>query len=101
MTMDNYNDSPVISATFYTKHHRPYFTPSEVDKLSERQRGKLSINQEEKTRQQACGFIEAVGARIGFPRKTIATAQNLYHRFHLFFPRKDFSYHVSTRYLLP
>ena len=29
------------------------------------------------------------------PRKTIATAQNLYHRFHLFFPRKDFNYHVS------
>jgi len=28
------------------------------------------------------------------PRKTIATAQNLYHRFHLFFPRKDFGYHV-------
>lgn len=27
------------------------------------------------------------------PRKTIATAQNLYHRFHLFFPRKDFNYH--------
>lgn len=30
------------------------------------------------------------------PRKTIATAQNLYHRFHLFFPRKDFSYHVCA-----
>ena len=28
------------------------------------------------------------------PRKTIATAQNLYHRFHLFFPRKDFGYQV-------
>jgi CTD kinase subunit beta len=28
------------------------------------------------------------------PRKTIATAQTLYHRFHLFFPRKDFSYYV-------
>ena len=29
------------------------------------------------------------------PRRTIATAQNLYHRFHLFFPRKDFNYHVG------
>lgn len=29
------------------------------------------------------------------PRKTIATAQNLYHRFHLFFPRKDFIYQVQ------
>lgn len=31
------------------------------------------------------------------PRKTIATAQSLYHRFHLFFPRKDFNYHASSR----
>ena len=29
------------------------------------------------------------------PRKTVATAQNLYHRFHLFFPRKDFGYQVQ------
>jgi len=74
------------------KYHLPYFTPAEVEQLSERQRGKLSISQEEKARQQACSFIESVGAKIGFPRKTIATAQNLYHRFHLFFPRKDFTY---------
>lgn len=61
--------------------------------LSDKQRGKLSVSQEEKARQQACGFIEAVGSKIGFPRRTIATAQNLYQRFHLFFPRKDFNYH--------
>ncbi|KAH9936171.1 cyclin-like protein, partial [Fomitopsis serialis] len=78
----------------YVKHHLPYFTPAEVEKLSDKQRGKLSITQEEKARQQACGFIEAVGAKIGL--KTIATAQNLYHRFHLFFPRKDFSYYDVT-----
>jgi CTD kinase subunit beta len=30
------------------------------------------------------------------PRKTLATAQNLYHRFHLFFPRKDFNYYDVT-----
>ncbi|KAI0731920.1 cyclin-like protein [Fomitopsis betulina] len=83
-------------AASYVKHHLPYFTPAEVERLSDRQRGKLSLTQEEKVRQQACGFIEAVGAKIGFPRKTIATAQNLYHRFHLFFPRKDFSYHDVT-----
>ncbi|CAL1712899.1 unnamed protein product [Somion occarium] len=71
----------------------PYFTPLEIEQLSEKQRGKLSLSQEEKARQQACAFIEAVGAKIGFPRKTIATAQNLYHRFHLFFPRsKEPSY---------
>ncbi|EGN92198.1 hypothetical protein SERLA73DRAFT_191446 [Serpula lacrymans var. lacrymans S7.3] len=76
-----------------SKYHHPYFTPAEVEYLSEKQRGKLSATQEEKARQQGCGFIEAVGAKVGFPRKTVATAQNLYHRFHLFFPRKDFNYH--------
>ncbi|PCH40239.1 cyclin-like protein [Wolfiporia cocos MD-104 SS10] len=86
--------SPSQSAsTSHIKFHLPYFTTTETEQLSDKQRGKLSVTQEEKARQQACGFVEAVGARIGFPRKTIATAQNLYHRFHLFFPRKDFSYH--------
>ncbi|TFK52610.1 cyclin-like protein [Heliocybe sulcata] len=84
--------SSMTAPASLSKHHHPYFTPTEVDQLSEKQRGKLSVTQEERTRQQACGLIEAIGAKIGFPRKTIATAQNLYHRFHLFFPRKDFSY---------
>lgn len=52
-------------AASYVKHHLPYFTPAEVERLSDRQRGKLSMTQEEKVRQQACGFIEAVGAKIG------------------------------------
>jgi CTD kinase subunit beta len=30
------------------------------------------------------------------PRATIASAQTLYHRFHLFFPWKDFNYHVRS-----
>ncbi|KAL4072990.1 cyclin-like protein [Scleroderma yunnanense] len=80
----------------FSKYHHPYFTLAEVEYFSEKQRGKLSVSQEEKARQQACGFIEAVGSKIGFPRKTIATAQSLYHRFHLFFPRKDFSYHDAS-----
>jgi len=88
--------SPSHIPTSSSKYHHPYFTPAEVDYLSEKQRGKLSVTQEEKARQQACGFLEAVGAKIGFPRKTIATAQDLYHRFHLFFPRKDFSYYDVT-----
>ncbi|EIW59723.1 cyclin-like protein [Trametes versicolor FP-101664 SS1] len=88
-----YRDPPQLLPANHLKFHHPYFTPSEVEKLSDKQRGKLSITQEEKARQQACGFIEAVGLGIGFPRKTIATAQNLYHRFYLFFPRKDFGYH--------
>lgn len=31
------------------------------------------------------------------PRKTIATAQSLYHRFHLFFPRKDHGLNVRVQ----
>ncbi|KAF8073747.1 cyclin-like protein [Lyophyllum atratum] len=85
--------SPTQLPASSSKYHHPYFTPAEVKYLSEKQRGKLTETQEEKTRQSACGFLEALGARIGFPRRTTATAQNLYHRFHLFFPRKDFNYH--------
>ncbi|KAK0503929.1 cyclin-like protein [Armillaria luteobubalina] len=76
-----------------SKYYRPYFTADEIQILSEKQKGKLSVTQEDKVRQTACGFLEALGARMGFPRRTVATAQNLYHRFHLFFPRKDFNYH--------
>ncbi|TCD62990.1 hypothetical protein EIP91_006149 [Steccherinum ochraceum] len=89
------SDSPFGIMTSSVKYHLPYFTPFEVEQLSEKQRGKLSVNQEERGRQLACGFIENVGAKLGFPRRTIATAQNLYHRFHLFVPRnlKDLTYH--------
>ncbi|KZT11898.1 cyclin-like protein [Laetiporus sulphureus 93-53] len=89
----NYSQEVPQFSVSHIKYHLPYFTPAEVDQLADKQRGRLSVTQEEKIRQQACGFIEAVGAKIGFPRKTIATAQNLYHRFHLYFQRKDFSYY--------
>ncbi|KAL7419738.1 RNA polymerase II C-terminal domain kinase beta subunit [Cryptotrichosporon argae] len=74
----------------YLKRYRPYFTPAEVERLSAKQRGKLSVSREERERQRACAFIDAVGARCGFPRRTIATAQTLYMRFHLFFPYSEF-----------
>ncbi|OCF32289.1 CTD kinase subunit beta [Kwoniella heveanensis BCC8398] len=90
------------SSTSHVKHYKPYFTPLEVERLSAKQRGKLSVSREERLRQQACGFIDAVGVRCGFPRRTIATAQTLYMRFHLFFPYKDFNYlevSLSTLYV--
>ncbi|EIM85971.1 cyclin-like protein [Stereum hirsutum FP-91666 SS1] len=96
MEASSSRDSPLHFPASQTQHHHPYFTPTEVDILSEQQRGKMSITQEDRARQQACGFIEAIGSRVGFPRRTIATAQNLYHRFHLFFARKDFNYHDVT-----
>lgn len=53
------------ASTSHIKHHRPYFTPAEVERLSAKQRGKLSVSREERARQQACGFIDAVGVRSG------------------------------------
>lgn len=47
------------------KLYRPYFSPVEVERLSAKQRGKLSVSREEKGRQQACAFIDAVGTRSG------------------------------------
>ncbi|KAJ4482035.1 cyclin-like protein [Lentinula aciculospora] len=93
--MDNIADaqSPSQLPASSTKYHHPYFTPAEVEIMSEKQRGKMTVTQEDKIRQNACGFIDAIGSRIGFPRRTIATGQSLYHRFHLFFPRKDFNFH--------
>lgn len=49
----------------HIKHHRPYFTPAQVERLSAKQRGKLSLSREERARQHACGFIDAVGVRSG------------------------------------
>ena len=62
---NNARDSPSQMPISHVKYHLPYFTPDEAERMSERQRGKLSMNQEEKQRQQACGFIESVGSKIG------------------------------------
>lgn len=84
--------SPTNLAASTLKIYQPYFVPTDLEHLTDRTRGRFSHGQEDKNRQNAVGFLETMGARIGFPRKTIATAQILYHRFHLFFPRKDFNY---------
>lgn len=42
------------------------------------------------------GLLIALLADACSPRKTIATAQTLYMRFHLFFPYKDFNYTVRS-----
>ena len=48
-----------------SKYYHPYFTPAEIEYLSEKQRGKQSVTQEEKVRQSACTFLETIGARVG------------------------------------
>ncbi|KIJ14326.1 hypothetical protein PAXINDRAFT_79710, partial [Paxillus involutus ATCC 200175] len=73
--------------------HHIYLTTAEVEYLSEKQCGKLSATQADKVRQQAYGFLEAVGAKIGFvsachpgrPHRTITPGQNVCHHFHLFY----------------
>ncbi|KAH8926016.1 hypothetical protein BT69DRAFT_1279234 [Atractiella rhizophila] len=94
--------------TSVIKVYKPYFSPLEVANLL----GKLNLaapgvtpvrlnDQFEKLRSSALGYIDRVGARLGFPRRTIGTAQYLYTRFHLFFSPKDFKYeHVAMAALL-
>jgi len=65
MEFDSYRDSPSSIPASSTKSHHPYFTPNEVEALTAKQRGKLTTSQEDKVRQQACGFVEAVGTRVG------------------------------------
>ncbi|KAJ9102543.1 hypothetical protein QFC21_002944 [Naganishia friedmannii] len=100
-------DSPSTPVPTFTssepisKTYKAYFSQNEVDQLFTNQRGKLTTAKAEKIKQVACGFIDAVGLRIGFPRRVIATGQALYHRFHLYFPLKDFNYievSLSTLY---
>ncbi|THH20115.1 hypothetical protein EW146_g1210 [Bondarzewia mesenterica] len=95
MDSSSYRDSPLRFLPPRTQNHHPYFTPPEVEALSEKQRGNYTIAKVEKGRQQACAFIEArMKAQVqASPRKTIATAQSLYHRFHLFFPMEGFVYY--------
>ncbi|KAH9814727.1 cyclin-like protein [Melampsora americana] len=75
------------------KTYRAYFTLTEVDRMIRIQSAKLAPARVEATRQQACIFMDKVGTRLGFPRRTIASAQLLYHRFHLFFPFSSFNPH--------
>ncbi|EFP77774.2 uncharacterized protein PGTG_03730 [Puccinia graminis f. sp. tritici CRL 75-36-700-3] len=75
------------------KRYRAYFSLAEVDEMLRRQSAKLVPARVEAIRQQACVFIDKIGSRLGFPRRTIGSALLLYHRFHLFFPFSDFNLH--------
>lgn len=90
------SSSPTLP-TIHTKRYTPYFTSSQLSLLTTHQsmKGKLSQRQVERTRHLATGLIMRIGTSLGFPSRTIATAQVLYHRFHLFFPFKEFNHVVS------
>ena len=63
--MDGRPGSPSQLPASNIKYHHPYFSPGEVEYLTEKLRGKMPINQE-KLRQQACAFIEGVSIRSGW-----------------------------------
>lgn len=57
--------TPSHTPTTSLKHYHPYFSPAEIEYLSDKHRGKQSVAQEEKVRQSACTFLESIGARVG------------------------------------
>ncbi|GHJ87674.1 hypothetical protein NliqN6_4076 [Naganishia liquefaciens] len=93
---------PVSANKPITKAYKAYFSQEEIEILFTKQRGQASTTNAERTKQLACGLIDAIGLRIGFPRRVIATGQALYHRFHLYFPMSEFNHievSLSTLYV--
>lgn len=69
-----------------------FFTPAEVHQLS-LATGVAQSSTSVKRQSQVLGFLQALSSRIGFPQRTVATAQLLYMRFHLFYTPSDFVPH--------
>ncbi|KAK4053150.1 RNA polymerase II C-terminal domain kinase beta subunit [Microbotryomycetes sp. JL201] len=106
---------PVLSVS---RRYKAYYSPQEVTQRTKLNslapstsrsavidpdtgRKLLSEQRVDAQRQLACGFIDRVGQRLGFPRRTIATAQSLFHRFHLHHQLKDFAHQdISVAALL-
>ena len=65
MRSPNIHQADPHTPTTSLKHYHPYFTPAEIEYLSDKHRGKQSVAQEEKVRQSACTFLESIGARVG------------------------------------
>lgn len=81
-------------AAIPTFSHVPYFTAIQIETLYARRRGaRMSASTWQANRDMATGFIQSVASRLGFPQRSIATAQQIYQRFHLFYPPSDFVLH--------
>ncbi|WFC99369.1 beta-glucosidase [Malassezia yamatoensis] len=82
------------SAKIHTVIDTPYFTPAQIEKLMARTRmNKMPAAKWEQIKMAACSYIMAVGSKLGIPQRTVASAQLLYQRFHLFYPPSDFAMH--------
>lgn len=87
-------EEPTLIPTFA---HLPYFTAIQLETLYARQRGqRMSVSTWQTNRDIATGFIQSVASRLGFPQRTTATAQQIYQRFHLFYPPSDFVLHETA-----
>ncbi|WFD43462.1 beta-glucosidase [Malassezia psittaci] len=81
-------------AKIHTVIDTRYFTPAQIEKLMARTRmNKMPAAKWEQTKFAACSYIMAIGSKLGIPQRTIASAQLLYQRFHLFYPPSDFAMH--------
>ncbi|KAK9761226.1 RNA polymerase II C-terminal domain kinase beta subunit, variant 3 [Basidiobolus ranarum] len=72
------------------RHSHIYFTKEELTE-NPSLRDNVPIRKEMKTRVHCCNFIVHSGKLLGFPQRTLSTAQLLYHRFYLFYSLNDFS----------
>ncbi|KAL9934780.1 hypothetical protein V8E36_006555 [Tilletia maclaganii] len=86
-----------VGQSIVTRAHYAYLTPAEYQALNEHMRGVAirthTLGTFQAHTHQACGLIEGTASRLGFPRRTIATAQLLYTRFHLTYSPSDFLLH--------
>lgn len=81
----------------FTAAHISLFTPVELEQMTSHSAFGLPVAQIQQRNSHACGFIEALGARMGFPQRTICAAQTLFQRFHLFYSGEHAAPHeVST-----
>ncbi|ORX89089.1 cyclin-like protein [Basidiobolus meristosporus CBS 931.73] len=72
------------------RHSHLYFTKDELTN-NPSSRDNVPVRKEIKTRVHCCNFITHSGKLLGFPQRTLSTAQLLYHRFYLFYSLNDFS----------
>lgn len=83
---------PTLLAAMRVVTSLNFFTPSEIEQLT-LSTGVTKSSTSVKRQSQTLGFLQALSSRIGFPQRTIATAQVLYLRFHLFYSPSDFLPH--------
>ncbi|KAI8982032.1 cyclin-like protein [Mycotypha africana] len=89
-TPNHSNSSNITTGLSFKRHFRPYFTKKQLAILNGLKKSGQLVAKENNLRYTYCKFIQDVGKKVGFPQKTISTAQTLYHRFYLYYSVKDY-----------